>query len=114
VPLAYLRGKTEFYGREFIVNEHVLEPRPESETMIDILKTLDLPAHTRLADIGCGSGALGITVALERDSSVVTLLDIDSEALAVATKNASQHKVNVRLLCSDLLASADEQFDVLL
>src|SRR5688500_8411905 len=40
VPLAYIRGKTEFYGREFFVDRRVLEPRPESETMIDILKSL--------------------------------------------------------------------------
>src|SRR5579885_1241682 len=39
-PLAYIRGKTEFYGREFIMNHHVLEPRPESETMIDLLKDI--------------------------------------------------------------------------
>ena len=42
-PLAYIRSKTEFYGREFIVNKHVLEPRPESETMIDLLKASNLP-----------------------------------------------------------------------
>src|SRR5882757_1080566 len=57
-PLAYLRGKTEFYGREFVVRPAVLEPRPESETMIELLKAADLPAKLRIADIGTGSGAL--------------------------------------------------------
>src|SRR4051812_18952492 len=41
-PLAYIRGKTEFYGRDFLINKYVLEPRPESETIIDLLKKLPL------------------------------------------------------------------------
>jgi release factor glutamine methyltransferase len=114
VPLAYLRGKTEFYGREFVVNEHVLEPRPEYETMIDIYKTLKLPAGANVADVGCGSGALGITAALEKSEATVTLIEIDASALAVAKQNAGLHKTDVRLLQSDLLTGADEQFDVLL
>lgn len=114
VPLAYLRGKTEFYGREFIINEEVLEPRPESEMMMDILKTLKLPAGAGVADIGCGSGALGITAALEIGDVAVSLIEIDAKALAVAKQNAELHKVNVRLLQRDLLIKANEQFDVLL
>jgi release factor glutamine methyltransferase len=60
VPLAYIRGKTEFYGREFYVDKRVLEPRPESETMIDILKKLPGAAKKmEIIDVGTGSGALG-------------------------------------------------------
>src|SRR3989344_881274 len=63
-PLAYIRGFSELYGRKFKVNKRVLEPRPESEAMIDLLKELRLPKNSWLADIGTGSGALGITAAL--------------------------------------------------
>src|SRR5579871_2419774 len=72
-PLAYIRGFSEFYGRTFVITPAVLEPRPESETMIDLL--LDLvkshntdktwPKNLRVADVGTGSGALGITAQLE-------------------------------------------------
>jgi release factor glutamine methyltransferase len=114
IPLAYLRGKTEFYGREFIVNEHVLEPRPESETMIDMLKKLKLPEATTLCDVGSGSGALGITAALELPQLSVTLLEIDADALAVSVANSSLHNVSVRTLHNDLLDGISEHFDVLL
>jgi release factor glutamine methyltransferase len=114
IPLAYLRGKTEFYGREFIVNEHVLEPRPESETMIELLKKLKLPEATALCDVGSGSGALGISAALEIPQLSVTLLEIDADALAVSEANIALHNVSVRTLHNDLLDGLSEHFDVLL
>ena len=65
MPLAYIRGKTEFYGRTFAVNDTVLEPRPESEMLIELYKYL--PGHDKLsvADVGSGSGALAITIKLD-------------------------------------------------
>lgn len=114
IPLAYLRGETEFYGRKFIINENVLEPRPESETMIDVLKALPLAKPMKLADIGSGSGALGITAGLENPMLRVTLIEIDASALDVAQQNVNMHKVAVQLLQNDLLDGVPEQFDVLL
>lgn len=91
VPLAYITGHKEFYGRRFAVSPSVLIPRPESETMIEWL--LDLTAEEitpkRLVDVGTGSGILGITAKLERPHLDVTLTDIDAKALALATRNAS-------------------------
>lgn len=113
IPLAYLRYKTEFYGREFYIDERVLEPRPESETMIDLLKNLPV-SNTKLADVGSGSGALGITAKHELPDLNVTLIEIDSAALAVSKKNARLHKVSVQLRQNDLLEGADEHYDVLL
>src|SRR5579884_77700 len=81
-PLAYVRGKSEFYGREFIISPAVLEPRPESETMIELLKKLPIASQKfALADVGTGSGALGITVALELPEAQVELLEIDRKSV---------------------------------
>src|ERR1035438_5314404 len=89
-PLAYIRGKTEFYGREFGINHKVLEPRPESETIIDICKQLSLPKNTTIVDIGTGSGALAITVKLELPQTNVIATDFDPSCLRVASKNAQK------------------------
>jgi release factor glutamine methyltransferase len=115
-PLAYIRGKVEFYGREFAVNSHVLCPRPETEAMIDLLKTLTLPARPVIADIGAGSGCIGITAALELPNSRVTLYDIGPKTLLVAAHNARNLKaVDAQVRKSDLLKSmVDIRFDVIL
>lgn len=102
-PLAYIRGKAEFYGREFAINRHVLVPRPETETMISLLKHLPLPAKPALADIGTGTGCIGITAALELPGSKVILYDIDDYALKLARQNANSLKAKVELFNSNLL-----------
>src|SRR3990167_8525558 len=91
-PLAYIRGKTEFYGRDFYVDARVLEPRPESEAMIDLLKKFRLPVTTKIADVGAGSGALGITAVLEIPRATVDFYDIDPGCLDVAEQNAKKYK----------------------
>jgi release factor glutamine methyltransferase len=104
VPLAYIRGKTEFYGREFLIDRRVLEPRPESETMIDILKKLPGVADgLEIIDVGTGSGALAITAKLELPKSKVFATDIDPGCLEVAQKNAQKYHVDVQFTQGDLL-----------
>ena len=106
-PLAYIRGKAEFYGREFIVNEHVLVPRPETEAMITLLKHTAFPLQNtlplRFVDVGSGSGCIGITAALEIPRSEVILRDIDPDTLAVAAANARNLGAKIRLQPADLL-----------
>ncbi len=122
-PLAYIRGKTEFYAREFLIDHRVLEPRPESETMITLLKQhiplmlssgfssgfssgLDPElsiSSIKVVDVGCGSGALGLTAAMEIPGSTVTLIDIDLGCLKVARANAKKHKVTTTILQGNLL-----------
>jgi release factor glutamine methyltransferase len=115
MPLAYVRGKTEFYGREFVITPAVLEPRPESETMIDLLKGLaDLPARSRLADVGTGSGTLGITARLELPDATVELLDISPEALQVAQINVDKLTSGINVIETDLLQGSGSDYDVLL
>ena len=113
-PLAYIRGFSEFYGRRFKVNKRVLEPRPESETMIDLLKELRLPKNSWLADIGTGSGALGITAALELHNHHIDLYDIDASALAVARHNCALHELRLHCYKRDLLNRPVRPYDVLL
>lgn len=108
VPLAYLRAKVMFYGRTFYVNRDTLIPRPESENIISLLKMLfDGESNTvTIADIGTGSGCLGLTAALEIRDCRADLYDIDSDALAIAKKNAEQFDVTARYFKEDLLSQA--------
>lgn len=121
VPVAYIIGHREFYGRRFLVSPAVLIPRPESEQLIELLKdvlpsTTPLPnvAMKRLVDIGTGSGCLGITAKLEFPEFEVTLLDTSRHALTVAEKNATALGAKVETATSDLLASYPHSPDVVL
>ncbi len=108
-PLAFIRGKTEFYGREFTINKHVLEPRPETETMIELLKQLvdrlQITDYRLLhaVDVGTGSGAIAITLKLKNPNLEVYATDISKKCLAVAKQNAINHAVSVSFLHGDLL-----------
>jgi release factor glutamine methyltransferase len=118
VPLAYIRGKVMFYGREFKVDSRVLIPRPESEAIIELLKNFaqHIPLQNlSIADIGTGSGCLGITVALELQTSRVDCYDISADALIVAKANAKSHGIRTRLFKEDLLSGANrDHYDVIL
>lgn len=112
VPLAYVRGKTEFYGREFFISPAVLEPRPESETMIDLLKQLVARQPSQklsLVDVGTGSGALGITAALELPDTEVAMVDIDAAALKVAEQNCERFELTLSCVVDDLLSHAQRR-----
>lgn len=116
VPVAYIIGHKEFYGRPFAVSPSVLIPRPESEAMIELLGDLlpTLTAPQQLVDVGTGSGCLGITAKLEYPVLTVTLCDVDKYALAVAKKNAVKYDADVTILQSDLLQSYPFAPDIIL
>jgi len=114
-PLAYIRGQAEFYGRVFKVSPAVLVPRPESEAMIELLKGLpDLPEEPMIADIGSGSGALGITAALELPGAQVDLLEIDEAAIEISKTNVVLRATGLQAYQSDLLSNAPRDYDVIL
>lgn len=113
-PLAYLRGKVMFYGREFAVNNSVLVPRPESESVINLLKAAPLPPGQRIADIGTGSGCLGITAGLEVQKAYLYVYDIDPAALKITQQNAQAHHMRVQAAQQNLLEGCSEHFDVIL
>jgi release factor glutamine methyltransferase len=114
LPLAYVRGHTEFFGRKFFVNRHTLEPRPESETMIELLLKLPISTKVKIADVGTGSGALGITASLEFNNPNVDLYDIDAGALAVTRHNLALHELHLHTRKSDLLRRHIRGYDVIL
>jgi release factor glutamine methyltransferase len=118
IPLAYLRGHAEFYGRDFVVNEHTLVPRPETETMIELLRGLahdgSLPTNAPILDVGTGSGCIAITAALELPDMLLSGCDIDEQCLKTAAQNAQKTGASVALFASDLLEHATENYTVLL
>lgn len=114
-PLAYIRGRVMFYGREFIVNNHVLVPRPETEDIVTILKELPLGQAPHIADIGTGSGCLAITAALELPRSTVDGYDISPDALKVAMQNKKHLRaLNVQFMESDLLNKLTNTYDCII
>ncbi len=118
-PVAYIIGKKEFYGRDFAVNKHVLVPRPESESFIDLLKQLKSDHNINgflhnILDIGTGSGCLAVTAKLEFADTFVTATDISASALKVAITNALTYKVPVVFKKQSLLTGDKQGYDVIL
>jgi release factor glutamine methyltransferase len=108
-PMAYIRGKAEFYGREFNINEFVMVPRPESETIIDLLKA-HAPDAKLIIDVGTGSGALAITSKKELPKAHVIATDLDEQCLKLARSNAKKLIADVEFAQSDLLESIPAEF----
>lgn len=103
-PLQYIRRRTEFYGREFYVDDRVLIPRPETELVVEAALRL-APRGARVVDIGTGSGCIAITIERERPDLRVTGVDRGVEALSVAALNRTRLGSNIRLAASDLLSA---------
>ncbi|MFQ3631627.1 peptide chain release factor N(5)-glutamine methyltransferase [Roseiflexus sp.] len=119
-PVAYLIGRKEFYGLEFIVDRRVLVPRPETETLVtaalEWARQRSAPHDTLLiADIGTGSGCIAVALAVHLPNALVYAIDLSADALAVARQNIELHSVasRVTLLCGDLLAPLPEPVDLL-
>lgn len=114
-PIAYLVGVREFYGREFRVSPAVLIPRPETELLVDLgLEKLAALERPRILDLGTGSGALGITLALERQDADVMAVDASAAALGVASENAKALGATIRLVESDWFSALrGESFDLI-
>ena len=92
-PMAYLLGEREFYGRLFRVSPAVLIPRPETELLVEAVLAR-LPENGSVWDLGTGSGAIALTLALERPDAAVHASDVSAAALAVAQENARQLSAN--------------------
>ncbi len=110
-PTQYITGRQEFYGREFRVTPDVLIPRPETEHLIESALARIRPGDVVL-DVGAGSGAIGITLALETAAQIYAT-DISIAALHVAGENARRLAANVSLVACDLTSAfSDRSFDL--
>ncbi len=90
-PIAYLTGRKAFHGLELHIDARVLDPRADTETLVDwALELLPADAPRRVLDLGTGSGAIALAIARQRPAARVTAVDASVDALAVATANARQ------------------------
>lgn len=113
MPLQYAIGEWNFYGRDFIVNENVLIPRPETELLVEEILKENLD-NKKIIDIGTGSGAIAISLDLENKSNTdVYASDISLEAINVAKQNAQKLSANIEFIHSDLFENIDEKFDII-
>lgn len=113
VPVAYITGRKEFYGRDFFVDERVLVPRPETELLVDAVKKYFVQQSKKssgvdsphILDIGTGSGCIAATLALELQHANVVATDISSDALVVARQNAETLGAQIEFYESDVFAN---------
>jgi release factor glutamine methyltransferase len=120
-PLAYVVGHKEFYSLDFEVGPAVLIPRPETELAVAAaLKAIESMSDPAVIDIGTGSGAIAIAIAANASTARVTATDISADALAIAARNASRHRVAGRVTfrradCFEVLDgdSPLERFDLI-
>jgi len=116
-PVQYVMGHVNFYGSEFLVNEHVLIPRFETEELVEkIIEYIKIKQlnNIKILDLGCGSGAIGLTLKRLCKNSEVTLVDISKEALEVAKENARIQKLDVNFIKSNWFLEVEHvQFDII-
>lgn len=114
IPLDHILGKSNFMGRNFKVNEHVLIPRLDTEVLVEtVISRINTCGSKSVLDIGTGSGIIAETIALETDAKV-TAVDISQDALNIAKENAKNLNADVTFLKSDLFENlADQKFDLI-
>jgi len=111
VPVQYIVGRQEFFGRYFEVNPSVLIPRPETEFIVESVLNLKPLTGAAILDVGTGSGCIGITLALELPNTRVTITDVSMDALRTAKANAAQLGASVSIACMDLLGAVRGPLD---
>lgn len=112
IPLQHLTGEQEFMGLPFLVNEHVLIPRQDTETLVEeALKRLR--PGMRVLDLCTGSGCIAVSLARLGSDASIDASDISTEALAVARENARRLGAQVRFIESDLFTKIDGQYDMI-
>ena len=112
-PVSQIIGGREFWGRWFSVTPDVLDPRPETESLIET--ALQHGPFQRILDLGTGSGILAVTLAAEWSDARAIAIDISSEAIAIASKNAAAHDVadRVNFIVSNWFDAVAGQFDLI-
>ena len=121
-PVAYITGRKEFFGLTLAVDARVLDPRADTETLVDwalaVLPTSTSSASNqsgrlRILDLGTGSGAIALALQHARPDAQVWAVDASEAALEVARANAGQLKLQVQFLASDWFTQVDGMFDLI-
>ena len=115
-PISKILNKKSFWKDDFYVNQFVLDPRPETETIIEESYILikDKKAKFRILDIGTGSGAIAISLAREFKNAEITAIDISNEAIQVANKNINEKKLQNQIKLQECsLDSINSKFDLI-
>lgn len=115
-PIQQIIGQAYFYGRRFFVDEYTLIPRPETELLVDkVLEISNKISNPKILDIGTGSGCIPLTLILENNNVSVDAVDVSSETLETAKKNALFHNVlnNIHFFKSDLFSNVNDKYDII-
>jgi release factor glutamine methyltransferase len=113
-PIAYITGFKEFFGLRLQVDARVLDPRPDTETLVEwALDLLPKGCTHRVLDLGTGSGAVALALQHQRPSCSVTAVDASANALAVASANAQRLALPVRFVQSDWMAALPGPFELI-
>jgi release factor glutamine methyltransferase len=114
-PLQHLLGTVEFAGRIFLCDQRALVPRPETEQLVELLKSQITDPKSQILDVGTGSGVIALTLTAQFPNAEVKAVDISDEALALARENAARLGLQerVRFAKGNLLAEVDGAFDLI-
>ena len=114
-PLQHMLGTVEFCGHVFLCDKRALVPRPETEQLVEFLKSEIRNPKSKILDVGTGSGVIALTLAVKFPEAEILAVDISDDALALAQDNATKVKLadRVRFLKSNLLENVEGCFDVI-
>ncbi|WP_419495275.1 peptide chain release factor N(5)-glutamine methyltransferase [Chryseobacterium bernardetii] len=119
-PYQQIIGETEFYGMTFLVDEHVLIPRPETEELLEIAireiqNSGNKDSELKILDVGTGSGVIPLVLKKHFPEAAITSIDFSEKALETAKRNADYHQLDVKFIHADYLnTQLTEEYDVII
>ena len=116
MPIQYITNTQEFMKLNFLVNENVLIPQPDTEILVEeVIKIAELESKTKILDMCTGSGCIGVSLAYYLKNAKITMSDISKNAIEIAKKNAKENKVleKTEFIKSDLFENIEEKFDII-
>ncbi|SRR6266404_1812680 len=114
-PLQHLLGTVEFCGQTFTIDKRALVPRPETEELVELLKSRIQNRESSIVDVGTGSGVIALSLAIKFPKAEIFAVDISEDALTLARENANRLELTDRIKFrkGDLLEDLDERFDLI-